>query len=263
MMLIDFAPVRGATDYALAMRGDTLRINGAPLDLSALPEGGELPADAIRCDLIAGPVTRDADGLRITLVLPCTATDPEARRFPAPVEVALDGPIAVPPAAGERAPHSVPELIEVDWSRMLTADALLELQATWQTAEAAIAHVSAMLDAAVAPLMAGIPAAEVRSWGVKVPAARAYLDGTAPQEHRDMIETEAQVAGRDPMELCERILARSAPYMQASAIVSGIRQRAGERLAEASTAVGRDAVVAEIAAMVADRLGGLEEGQGA
>jgi len=86
-MIINFSPVRGDAQPIISVSGDVLTIDGATLDLSVVPEGATLPADAIASDWIAGPVTRSSGVLSLTLVSPHGANAPEETRFPEPITV--------------------------------------------------------------------------------------------------------------------------------------------------------------------------------
>lgn len=76
--------------------GEVLTINGADLDLSVLPEGAILPASAVGCDWLAGPIRRLEGVLHLTLILPHGAEAPVEARFPAPLDIDGDGPVALP-----------------------------------------------------------------------------------------------------------------------------------------------------------------------
>ncbi len=82
--------------YTLARRGDVLEIDGAPLDLSGIPEGATLPAGAVDCPWIAGPIRREGGVLHLELILPHGPGAPGDRLFPAPLTVTADGPVALP-----------------------------------------------------------------------------------------------------------------------------------------------------------------------
>lgn len=95
-MRISFSPQRRDGVLHLSKAGDVLTINGQPFDFSPLPEGGELPAEAVTSDLVAGKVRR-VDGLvEITLILPHGPNPSYAVAFPEPVTATADGPIGVP-----------------------------------------------------------------------------------------------------------------------------------------------------------------------
>lgn len=95
-MKINLSPQRRDDTLSVSKTGDILTINGEPFDFSALLDGGELPADAISSDFIAGPVRREDGEINITLILPHGANPPQHVAFPEPVIVTEDGPIGVP-----------------------------------------------------------------------------------------------------------------------------------------------------------------------
>ena len=88
-MIINFSPVRGDVQPTVSVSGDVLTINGATLDLSGIPEGAKLPAEAIASDWIAEEtfLTRTSGVLSVTLVSPHGANAPEETRFPEPITV--------------------------------------------------------------------------------------------------------------------------------------------------------------------------------
>lgn len=94
-MIINLSPVRGDAQPVVSVSGDVLTIDGATLDLSGIPEGATLPADAIASDWIAGPVTRSSGVLSVTLALPFHPNSPEATRFPEPITV-TSGAVVLP-----------------------------------------------------------------------------------------------------------------------------------------------------------------------
>ncbi|WP_323041155.1 hypothetical protein [Gemmobacter sp.] len=101
-MHITLSPIRSDAGLTLHRAGDVLTINGEALDLSVIPEGATLPAEAVACDWIAGPITRTAGGLHLTLLLPHGAipdpAPPEALAVthPAPITLTGDGPVLLP-----------------------------------------------------------------------------------------------------------------------------------------------------------------------
>lgn len=95
-MEITFQPVRHDGELVLERAGDCLTVNGEPFDFAPLPEGDTLPADAVACPWFAGPVRREGGRLFLSLILPHGPGAPAARRFPAPVSVAGDGPVPLP-----------------------------------------------------------------------------------------------------------------------------------------------------------------------
>lgn len=95
-MRITFSPQRRDDALAVSRSGDVLTINGDAVDLSAIPDGATLPADAIDNEWIAGEVHRIDGVLHVTLLLPHGANPSPAVAFPEPITVTEDGPIAVP-----------------------------------------------------------------------------------------------------------------------------------------------------------------------
>lgn len=95
-MIISFSPQRRADSLVVSKAGDVLTINGEAFDFSALPDGATIPAGEVPCSFVGGVVERIDGQLRLTLVLPCAADAPQARRFPAPLTDPADGPIALP-----------------------------------------------------------------------------------------------------------------------------------------------------------------------
>ena len=95
-MHITFSPIRHDGTLSLARQGDALIVNGEAFDFAPLPEGGSLPAAAIASPWFAGPVQRLDGVLHLTLFLPHGMPAPETTRFPVPVTVAQDGPVALP-----------------------------------------------------------------------------------------------------------------------------------------------------------------------
>lgn len=101
-MQITLSPQRRDDTLELARSGDVLTINGAPLDLSGIPEGATLPAAAIDCEWIAGPISRTDGELQLSMILPHGPiphpAPPEAAAIthPAPITISADGPIILP-----------------------------------------------------------------------------------------------------------------------------------------------------------------------
>ena len=101
-MHITLSPIRSDAALSLHRAGDVLTINGEALDLSAIPEGATLPAGAVACDWIAGPISRSGGVLHLTLLLPHgpipQPAPPEARAVthPAPLSLTGDGPVTLP-----------------------------------------------------------------------------------------------------------------------------------------------------------------------
>ena len=96
MIHIKLSPVFMDEALALSRAGDVLTLNGQTVDLGALPEGGSLPETAIASPWFAGPVSRIAGDLHLTLILPHGSNAPHETRFPEPITVSVDGPVTLP-----------------------------------------------------------------------------------------------------------------------------------------------------------------------
>ncbi|MFP8009586.1 hypothetical protein ACLHTJ_33495, partial [Pseudomonas aeruginosa] len=69
--LSPYAPLPGSDERLSLVRiGDVLTVNGQSFDFTPLPEGGELPAEAIGSEWFAGPAVRRADRLELSLRFP-------------------------------------------------------------------------------------------------------------------------------------------------------------------------------------------------
>jgi hypothetical protein len=98
-MILNFSPqYRSDGPLTLAKQGDTLTINGIPVDLSPLPVGHKLPFEQCQNGhpfLLAAQ--RNEDGqLEVAVLLPYGPGASEAVTFPQPVTVLVDGDIEVP-----------------------------------------------------------------------------------------------------------------------------------------------------------------------
>lgn len=110
-MQIALSPVRLDEALTASLAGDVLTLNGQPFDITQLPEGATLPADAIDSDWITGPVERINGELHLTLRLPHGPNPSQAVAFPEPIHVTEDGPIALPFDPVPE-PESMPEVDE-------------------------------------------------------------------------------------------------------------------------------------------------------
>lgn len=96
-MRIAFSPQRRDDTLTLEKSsGDRLRVNGELFNFNTVPEGGTIPAGAVPCDWIVGPVERIDGEIHLTLILPHGPSPTPAVAFPEPINVVDDGPIAVP-----------------------------------------------------------------------------------------------------------------------------------------------------------------------
>jgi len=105
-MHINFSPTSEFIKIAASRSGDVLTIqeyatDGNPLaeyalDFAPLLDGDTLPRDAVDCKWLASDVTRIDGALHLTLILPHGSNAPHEARFPEPITVTEDGPIALP-----------------------------------------------------------------------------------------------------------------------------------------------------------------------
>ena len=100
-MLITFHPQRSDKKQVLSKTGDALCINGETFDFADVPEGGMLPATAIKSEFIGGPVTREDGTVRVHILLPHPASAGEACRFPKKFMASKDGAIPLPEQGGK------------------------------------------------------------------------------------------------------------------------------------------------------------------
>ena len=95
-MHITLTPQRSDAPLSISKQGDALTINGVTYDFAPLADGATLPASAINCEFITGPVERINGVLHITLLLPHGPDASEAVRFPAPIINPPDGLLELP-----------------------------------------------------------------------------------------------------------------------------------------------------------------------
>lgn len=96
-MQITLSHMRSDQTLTVERSGDILILNGESFDLSAIPDGATVPRADIACGWLASDIERRNGELRFALILPHGADAPDATLFPAPVTVAADGPVALPP----------------------------------------------------------------------------------------------------------------------------------------------------------------------
>jgi hypothetical protein len=95
-MHIQFSPVRMDGTLTVTKAGDKLTVNRRVFDLSVIPDGSTLPADAIDSEWFVGAVERIDGDLHVTLRLPHGPDASEQMRFPQPLESVQDGIVPVP-----------------------------------------------------------------------------------------------------------------------------------------------------------------------
>ncbi|GLE86609.1 hypothetical protein VNPA120661_69490 [Pseudomonas aeruginosa] len=95
--LSPYAPLPCSDErLSLSRDGDVLIVNGQVFDFTPLPDGGELPAEAIGSEWFAGPALRRAGGLELILRFPLADDASAAARFPEPLLIEADGPVELP-----------------------------------------------------------------------------------------------------------------------------------------------------------------------
>ncbi|HGT3097797.1 TPA: hypothetical protein ACM2X7_002917 [Pseudomonas aeruginosa] len=99
-MIITLSPyvvLPGSDEHLMLSRdGDVLTVNGQSFDFTPLPEGSELPAEAIGSEWFAGPVVRREGRLEFSLRLPLADGASAAARFPEPMLIEAHGPVELP-----------------------------------------------------------------------------------------------------------------------------------------------------------------------
>ncbi|MEF2552037.1 hypothetical protein VQ042_11800 [Aurantimonas sp. A2-1-M11] len=76
--------------------GDRLRINGELFNFNTLEDGDTIPAGAVPCDWIVGPVQRIDGEVHVAVILPHGPNPSFGVAFPEPITVSEDGVIALP-----------------------------------------------------------------------------------------------------------------------------------------------------------------------
>ena len=96
-MILTLSPQVNPKRLTASCVGDTLTLNGVAYDFGQLADGDTLPRGAVDCEWLASDVTRIGSALHLTLSLPHSMDAPHETRFPDPIAVTEDGPIALPP----------------------------------------------------------------------------------------------------------------------------------------------------------------------
>lgn len=95
MFLITLSPMRCDDVLTVSVAGDVLVLNGEALDLGTYTADPDAPHD-----WIVGQPVKDAGVWHVALILPHGESAPEVTRFPQPIAVTKDGPVALPPHDG-------------------------------------------------------------------------------------------------------------------------------------------------------------------
>lgn len=157
-MIIKLSPVRSDDILNVEVSGDTLRLNGAAFDFSALPDGATLPAEAIGSLRVGGPVERIDGHLVVTLLMPHGAEAGEQSRFPVDIVSPADGRVPLPTDHDQ--PLDSPDEAwpsttgSIDWAQVITREAKEATAAAQHLAsvQAKAAALRADADSAIAPL---------------------------------------------------------------------------------------------------------------
>ena len=104
-MQITLHPQRRDDALTVAKAGDVLIVNGDAYDFSGLPDGATLPAGAVPCEWITGPVERIGGQLHLSLILPHGPRPSQAVAYPAPIINPPDGPLSLPVDPAEEPDH--------------------------------------------------------------------------------------------------------------------------------------------------------------
>lgn len=86
-MKIKFNPQRRDDDLLLRVDGDVVVVNYVTYDLSVIPDGATLPAEAVNGWFFSGDINRVAGELEIVITLPHKANAPTAIAFPQDVVI--------------------------------------------------------------------------------------------------------------------------------------------------------------------------------
>ena len=95
-MHISFSPQRRDDTISVIKSADTLTINGEVFDFSVIPDGAELPAEAVASDFVVGPVARIGGVLHLMLALPHGPNPSPAAAFPVALIDPPNGPLPLP-----------------------------------------------------------------------------------------------------------------------------------------------------------------------
>ena len=170
-MQIHLSPIRSDDTLSLTVDDQTAAINGRSYDLSALPDGARLPASALDCPAIAGPITRVDGMLCLPLILPHGIDAGDDVRFP-PVPCAPDQVPGLTDWQGEVTPGVI------DWGQMQTAEQI----ATARLEEWRDTRTISRLELCMALATAGLisPTSMIAAAGGEIPAEFAAVVNEMP-----------------------------------------------------------------------------------
>lgn len=157
-MKIKLSPVRSDETLAISKSGDSITINGITLNFGSLVDGATLPAAAIGCAWVHGPVERVNGELMLTVAMPHGALASEQSRFPSDIVNPPDGCVQLPtdfdPKPESPEPTWPAVVGAIDWTKVITREMKEEAAAARQLASvvAETAVLRAAADSAIAPL---------------------------------------------------------------------------------------------------------------
>ena len=239
MIRLTFSPLRDDRPLRLELQGGLPVIDGASLDLTALPEGAELLSSAIDHPRIAGPARRLGGVLHLCLYLPHgvvpAGAAPVAVMAPPPMILTTDGPVAIPrwpDIAPEAAAPAAP--IAVDWDQMVTATAAAE--AALATARAAArARLTAHITTARAALITVLPGQDM-IYQAKEAEARAWIADPSPDPvSYPLLSAEIGLTAPDAHSLAQLWLNMAQLLRQAAAELEALRLGVGAAIDAAET----------------------------
>lgn len=104
----------------------------------------------------------------------------------------------------------------------------------YATVDAVLLEMSLWVDKAINDAIGNVSVAERDSWEAKKIAARAYLDNTASDLQKQMLEIESRITNENIKDLCQKITDRAERYALLVATIAGIRRRMETELSAVS-----------------------------
>ncbi|WP_230630035.1 hypothetical protein [Comamonas testosteroni] len=218
-MIIELDPIRSDDELSIAVKGDSVALNGKVFDFSGLADGEVLLQADIDCPWLSGNVSRVNGQLTIRVLFPHGVAASDAARFPVPIIVAKDGPVELPPR-GHVESHSPNDESDGqggldEWVPTLEEQVVSER-----------ARLKRLVDAEYVNRMNVIalpyPQYERESWPIQLGEAQALALGAGAIT--PWIDACAAQRGMGRIELMQRILAKDVAYRLLSGQLTGARQ---------------------------------------
>lgn len=218
-MIIELDPIRSDDELSIAVKGDSVALNGKVFDFSGLADGEVLLQADIDCPWLSGNVSRVNGQLTIRVLFPHGVAASDAARFPVPIIVAKDGPVELPPSGRFESHTPINGSNGQDgpdqWSPTIAEQVASEQ-----------ARLKSLVDAEYINRMNVValpyPQYERESWPIQLGEAQALaLD---PDAITPWIDACAAQRGMDRSELMQRILAKDVAYRLLSGQLTGARQ---------------------------------------